>query len=95
MQVRLLPGFRKGEDVKTTKLDTLLNTIKNYLENEGVCTYSYDGIKTCLLDDCAYCSMVRAYMDLQNEKAESWNATNVMEKVPYPGTQSKSHTKTV
>ena len=95
MQVRILPGFQKGGDVENTKLDTLLNAVKNYLENEGVCAYAYDDTHACLLDDCPYCAMVRAYIDLQGEKANSWNATNVTEKVLFQETRSKSHTKMV
>lgn len=54
--------------MEISKFDTILNTINAYLEDEGLCAYAYDGAKTCMRDDCTYCAMVRAYINLQNER---------------------------
>lgn len=46
--------------------EKLLGAVKTYITSEGSCPEAYDSFTTCLIDDCPYCSMVRAYMEIRH-----------------------------
>lgn len=46
--------------------EELLDAVKAYITSEGSCPEAYDGFATCLIDDCPYCRMVRAYMGIRH-----------------------------
>jgi len=48
------------------QIEELLDAVKAYITSAGQCSAAYDNFPTCLIDDCLYCSMVRAYMGIRH-----------------------------
>lgn len=70
----VVPAKKGAEMCEAKKQTELLNAVERYMEASGVCPDSYDNFIACFKDDCAYCGMVRAYLNIKHPDVAALNA---------------------
>ena len=54
------------KDLEYDRAKQLIDAVGKYTKELGKCSMTYQHMPTCLSNECSYCNMVRAYLNLTN-----------------------------